>query len=207
MDEIQAIRDRAAAATPGPWRWFGNTEVDSVYLATTHSGRLFVLMPDVRKTEYVYNHDSGDGYSLDEARDRVQMLCGAHGEDISMDRCRCQEIREFLAGSMAEEGGHRDFIDRNGEHGSLSRGVGHADDLRFAVREVTVGGLMFSYRDMARYEVLGGLTREENDKLDKPRELYREDIVGIDNPDAEFIAHAREDIEVLLAEIDRLNLY
>lgn len=28
--------------TPGPWRWFGNTKHD-FYLATTHSGRLYVM--------------------------------------------------------------------------------------------------------------------------------------------------------------------
>ena len=30
-------------ATPGPWEWFGNTKMAEVYLATTHSGRVFVM--------------------------------------------------------------------------------------------------------------------------------------------------------------------
>lgn len=29
--------------TPGPWAWFGNAGSNSVYLATTHSGRRFVM--------------------------------------------------------------------------------------------------------------------------------------------------------------------
>lgn len=29
--------------TPGPWKWFGNAQSNSVYLATTHSGRLYVM--------------------------------------------------------------------------------------------------------------------------------------------------------------------
>lgn len=29
--------------TPGPWAWFGNANSDSVYLATTHSGRRYVM--------------------------------------------------------------------------------------------------------------------------------------------------------------------
>ena len=29
--------------TPGPWKWFGNASSNSVYLATTHSGRRFVM--------------------------------------------------------------------------------------------------------------------------------------------------------------------
>lgn len=31
-----------AKFTPGPWAWFGNTKHD-FYLATTHSGRLYVM--------------------------------------------------------------------------------------------------------------------------------------------------------------------
>jgi len=29
--------------TPGPWKWFGNANSNSVYLATTHSGRRYVM--------------------------------------------------------------------------------------------------------------------------------------------------------------------
>lgn len=29
--------------TPGPWAWFGNARHNSIYLATTHSGRRFVM--------------------------------------------------------------------------------------------------------------------------------------------------------------------
>jgi len=29
--------------TPGPWAWFGNAGSNSLYLATTHSGRLYVM--------------------------------------------------------------------------------------------------------------------------------------------------------------------
>lgn len=41
---VDEIRDRHAAATPGPWRWFGNTKVRNIYLATVHSGRRFVML-------------------------------------------------------------------------------------------------------------------------------------------------------------------
>jgi hypothetical protein len=34
---------------------------------------------------------------------------------------------------------------------------------------------------------------------------YREDIVGVRHPDAEFIAHAREDVPALIAEVERLR--
>jgi predicted transcriptional regulator len=39
---IEEIRERAAAATPGPWGWFGHAKND-MYLATTHSGRQYVM--------------------------------------------------------------------------------------------------------------------------------------------------------------------
>ena len=29
--------------TPGPWAWFGNAGSNQVYLATTHSGRRFIM--------------------------------------------------------------------------------------------------------------------------------------------------------------------
>lgn len=29
--------------TPGPWAWFGNADNKSIYLATTHSGRRYVM--------------------------------------------------------------------------------------------------------------------------------------------------------------------
>ena len=40
FDEIKARRD---AATPGPWGWFGNTEVRHIYLATKQWGRQIVM--------------------------------------------------------------------------------------------------------------------------------------------------------------------
>ena len=29
--------------TPGPWKWFGNARCNEIYLATTHSGRRYVM--------------------------------------------------------------------------------------------------------------------------------------------------------------------
>lgn len=49
------------------------------------------------------------------------------------------------------------------------------------------------------YEVAPAATRR-----DDPR-VYRGDIVDIRHPDAQLIAHAPQDIDDLLAEIDRLN--
>jgi hypothetical protein len=54
-------------------------------------------------------------------------------------------------------------------------------------------------RELAIYEV----NRNATDFNDPS--LYRHDIVGFRHPDAEFIAHSRQDVDVLLAEIDRLR--
>lgn len=43
MSSLQEIRDRAAAATKGPWQWFGNVDTREVYLSTVDRGRLFVM--------------------------------------------------------------------------------------------------------------------------------------------------------------------
>jgi len=40
LDAHEAV---ASAARPGPWQWYGNTKTQEVYLATTHSGRTFVM--------------------------------------------------------------------------------------------------------------------------------------------------------------------
>lgn len=33
----------SAGHTPGPWEWFGNARNHEIYLATTHSGRRYVM--------------------------------------------------------------------------------------------------------------------------------------------------------------------
>jgi hypothetical protein len=40
---IEQIRKRAAAATPGPWAWVGNTDVHDIYLGTIQRGRRVVM--------------------------------------------------------------------------------------------------------------------------------------------------------------------
>lgn len=77
----------------------------------------------------------------------------------------------------------------------------HIAEGRSVVREIL--------KRCVRYEVLGYRTRAEAgvaadaDSGNSP--LYREDWRGIDHPDAELIAHAPEDIGLLLAEVQRLR--
>lgn len=53
--------------------------------------------------------------------------------------------------------------------------------------------------DVAIYEVAPRATSKHDP------DVYREDIVGLRNADAQFIAHSREDVEWLVGEVDRLQ--
>lgn len=131
---IDDIRARANRATPGPWAWFGNTAVQSAYLATQRMGRHFVMTFD---------------------------RWGMRGAQPS-----------FYSGRTVEE------------------------DERGAMR--IRGGEMHKASEIPIYEV----APHAADKNDPS--VYRQDIIGFRNADADFIAHSREDIDILLAEVDRL---
>lgn len=61
------------------------------------------------------------------------------------------------------------------------------------------GERMVKAEFLGRYEVAPDATSRDDDRV------YRADLVGFRNPDAEFIAHARADVDELLAEVDRLR--
>lgn len=212
-EKLEDIERRVKAALPGPWGWFGNVASYQVYLATNHSGRMIVLSPETVKEEYVYSHGAERTFTLEEARAEVLELCGAHDENYGEFgglSCRCEEVREFLRGTLEVEEGARHMFDRDGRFWSISRNMRINSVLRFQGRnqDGTPDVLMHSYSDgdMARYEVLNGKTLAEHLAGGGRRsDLYREDIVGIATPEAELIAHAPDDLKFLLDEIERLD--
>jgi hypothetical protein len=123
MSTIDEIRERAAAATRGPWAWFGHAR-NGMYLATTHSGRQYVMSA------------------------RRQGMQGAQFE----------------------------FQDEGEQHGFLHPAS-----------------------ELAIFEVCRDAT-----SLDDPR-VYRDNIVGFRSANAMFIAHARQDVDDLLAYINELE--
>lgn len=179
MDNLEAIRQRAEAIIPGPWRWFGNTASDQVYLGTTDRGRLIVLDPDTRHTESVFHHEWCESYTLEEARENIQHFCGIHEEneatDPGVEMCRCATIRDFLVGEMDYRDPYthaRDLINERTGYAWLSRSVTTHADLRFSAPTNTTeehfaaaeerrkqhgGRSLTSYRKFVRYEVLGEL--------------------------------------------------
>ncbi len=263
MSDLQEIRARAAAATPGPWGWFGND--DRVYLATRHSGRLYVAGPEIRRREYIFDHGACESYTIDRARERYIVDCALlatrpysemtrqqlhdlakargltvlnaedptdapieddfydalvewddeHGLDSDSQPAMCERmprLAEFIDTPLGDEEGARHFAGEDG-YTLLSRGAQHLPDVRFAHWEGERGarnsGLLHSYVDSARYEVLDGRTIAEHEAAGgrikgERRDLYRDDIVGIANPDADFIAHARADVDELLEQLDTI---
>lgn len=231
--KLAEIVERHEAIIPGPWNWYGNTATDQVWLATPDRGRLIIMTPDTRTTEYVYDHDGGEGYDLEHARKRAHELwCPAHAVDVDHDdpgQCMCDELRDFLRGELDPSEGRRDWsCDERGYRRSLTRHTQVHSDLRFAVQFPAPegvdgeahykrhGGILRSYREgMPKFEVLGyrTVTEWEMDQGgvvpsasgDIRDALYREDFTGLANPNAEFIASAPEDVAFLLAEVARLQ--
>jgi hypothetical protein len=234
-DRLAEIKARADAIIPGPWRWYGNTETNTVHLATVDRGRVYIVGVRTFSTETVFHHDFCKSYTLEQARESVQDFCGAHEGEAYTGECRCRALQTFLSGTLAPEEGQRDLLDERTNQLWLTRGVDVHVDLRFPDKSRTTfehvaeaerrrkihGGRngMRSYRKLARYETLGKLsrdgffheyrTREEFEAEESDRTvqeaLYREDFCGLDNPEATFIEHAAEDIPYLLGEIDRLR--
>jgi hypothetical protein len=116
--DLSAIKARAAAATPGPWGWFGYVPAPkgyakqrNVYLATQHSGRIYVM--------------DFERWGINGARPRFQ----DHEQHLMIDEpARCFQVAEHSGA-----------------------------------------------------------------------------IEGVTHPDAAFIAHARADVDALIAEVERKN--
>jgi hypothetical protein len=118
-------------------------------------------------------------------------------------------LRDFLAGEMHDGDAERHLRGLDG-HIEFYRGLHYRPDMAVQQRTDDGPGWMVPWCDVARYEVLNGRTLAEHEAAGgringERRDLYRQDIVGLDNPEAEFIAHARQDVDDLLAEVDRLR--
>lgn len=120
---LKEIRDRAAAASPGPWTWRGNVDTRQIYLSYTKPGLGWTSIMDFVR------------WGMQSARPR------------------------FITNTFWMK---------------------DADEL-------------------AVFEVCRDATRRSD------RRVYRGDIVGFRHPDAEFIAHARQDVDVLLAAVDAVE--
>lgn len=62
-------------------------------------------------------------------------------------------------------------------------------------------GRMAPAKELAIYEVAPDATSRRDPYFN----IYRADIIGFRNPDAEFIAHARQDVDTLIARVHELE--
>lgn len=134
LSALDEIRERERTATPGPWRWWGNTGSQRLALATRGWGGQFVM---------------------------------------TFQRFGMQSAQPAFA------------VGRTWKPDPKS-------EWDFQPGRLTPAS------DLAVYEVAPDATSRDD------KRVYRADIAGIRHPDAEFIAHAREDIRVLLAGYDVL---
>lgn len=68
-----------------------------------------------------------------------------------------------------------------------------------AAPQFTIAGLLHRADELAIYEVCPEATSRRDSRV------YRGDIIGLRHPDAEFLAHARQDVEDLLAYVAELE--
>lgn len=124
---------------------------------------------------------------------RCQIFSIGH-ETRTVDDARSQEYREDLRseeGLTDEDEIHERVLDsitdENGNYVTVPRLWFYGDGVAAPAREQVV------------FEVAPEATSREDPKV------YRADIVDIRHPDAQFIAHSREDVEALLNEVHRLK--
>lgn len=130
---LTEIRERERNATPGPWGWFGNTDVHSIALATKKFGRLTVM-----------------GFA----------------------RWGMSGAKPLFATGRRWKPNPESMYDFGG------------------------AGVLDGPDKLPVFEVAPAVTDR------KHPDVYRADITGIRAPDAEFIAHSRQDVARLLAAVD-----
>jgi hypothetical protein len=180
-EALDPIRACEARATPGPWRWRGNTDIGDPYLTSTGK----VIDKDGRA------HHAGDvlGHIPHEiTRAEAERL-------VSLDSLpepkigplppeTWQEQYDAAVEALRQAEINRIVTDKYGEPEKEWRLAFCTDWLYTEARELAI------------YEVAPGVT----DRSD-PR-IYRADIAGIRHPDAVFIARSRQDLQRLLAAVE-----
>jgi hypothetical protein len=185
---LEPIRRRTAAAKPGPWIWRGNIDTGEPYLAS-HG---YVTDPKTGD-----RHRSGDvlGHIRHEVTRAEARRRGVGDPDFLPEirlvpctdpvGCNCYDERyDAQIKALRDEAITEYLTDEYGEPRKESR-LAFCTDWFYTVASKLV-----------TFEVAPEATDREDPKV------YRADITGIRHPDAEFIAHSREDVGRLLAALD-----
>lgn len=189
MTDLAAIRARAAAAIGGPWKWRGNTDTGDVRLVG------HILVDDTR------NPGWQRPYGLD--------VFGTIREERTVDDPGAKEYAEYLRDVRILDRVTREYRPYTADE--IAQGV--LDDWvneKFSDEPRTDNYIAFvnatshfyeAARDLAIYEVARAQGLPDDTPRDHPK-VYRADLIGIRNANAEFIEHSRQDVDDLLAIID-----
>lgn len=176
VSTLQEIQERAAAATPGPWMWRGNVDHQDPILSW--------YKPGWGRCEVLRHYPRER-----QAGDPETKAFDDYLRDVSIRDNATGEYRSYTDEERADQVRTEWLEDESGEPRTDTR-------LAFAHPEYMHA---LDARELAVFEVCPTAT-DRND----PR-VYRADIVGVRHPDAEFIAHSRQDVDDLLAIIAKVR--
>jgi hypothetical protein len=171
--DIEPIRARHAAATPGPYRWAGNTDYGDVRLAARGGSEVFALIDRER--------------SVDDPQSRAY---ASYLSDIS--EVIDGRLRALTEGEIAERVRAAIAYDEDEEQPPTYPAIAFYRP-GFAYEHAV---------DHVTYEVTRYQDLPEDTPRSHPR-IYRADVVDVRNPNARFLRDSWEDVRRLLVEVDR----
>jgi len=183
LARLEEIRHRAEAAKPGPWRWRGNTDNGDPYL--TSCGQVTDKDGNSHHAGDVLGHIPHE-ITRDEARQYASTDFLPEPEVPAEPAATYSQRYDEAAQAQLEAEIDRHVTDKWGEPEKEPRLAFCTDWIYTEARELAV------------FEVAPKAATRSDPSV------YRADITGIRHPDAEFIAHSREDIGRLLAMADAL---
>lgn len=177
--DIEQIRATWQAATPGPYRWAGNTDYGDVRLAAAGGSEVFGLIDRDR------SHDDPESRAYAEHLRDIQVKIDGEFRRLTDD-----EITDWVHRSIVAE-------EDDGDGGEVMR--------TYKALAFYAPGRAYEHAvDHVTYEV----TRYQDLPEDTPRShprIYRADVVDVRNPNARFLRASWESVDRLLAEVDRLT--
>ena len=213
--DLDAIEARHAAATQGPWFWWGNTDSGNESLSGRESGIgvcevLSTVEVEHKATDkrqidslvgsiidadivpsFLSDHDEWDEEWDERAKELHASLWRGRERFVydSEDGDMRADVREALRRAATKEWvGDDDY----GPRKTVKLALTTPDHWRKPVSEVAV-------YEVARAQGLPDDTPRDHDKV------YRADICDVRNPNGQFLAASWSDVRDLLAEVKRLN--
>lgn len=187
------IRAALAAATPGPYRWSGNTDNDEVRLI------------GLGRRKDADGRDLGRGDVLAVIRrERTADSPGARGYASYIGDC--EQIHDPTLNEG--KGGYRQLTDEEVEERVRTDWLEDPwgepmHDNALTVFDPDRGAHKFAL-DLAVYEVARNQGLPDDTPRDHPR-IYRADVVDVRNPNARFLRDSWAFVDHLLGEVDRLT--